>query len=82
MSVKEELQHCGIGTRRLDMLVDFVKEREGKHIYVVTKQAKGFYKKYGFKEVNKIPETSLRCLTCERFKKTCSPTFLKLIIEN
>ncbi len=77
LTVLEEYQKQGIGSKLLNALLDYLKKKNIHILYIITRHAKDFYLKHNFVEVKELPKECCMCLTCPK-KGQCTPAFMKL----
>ena len=77
VAVIEEMRGTGLGKELLEFAEKEAQALKAEEFWLVGK-VPGFYKKYGWEEVNKedAPEIS-GCLTCKQFGSTCFPVVMK-----
>ncbi len=77
LAVNEKYQNKGIGTKLMNTVLETAKNLGAKRIFLITRHAKGFYEKVGFKKIDEsdFPRPLFVCLHCKR-KEECSPDLM------
>lgn len=80
MAVIYSGQKKGVGSKLVDRLLDVGKENDIKQVYLLTETAEEFFKKKGFKRINRsdVPQ---EILATQEFKHLCPSTALCMSLK-
>ena len=79
--IKEEYSGQGYGLFLLDKIMEIIRNKNGKKVFIIAKVPK-FFEKYGFLNIKRkeAPDFS-ECFSCQEYMKSCFPETMVYILK-